>query len=403
MSVPCTSGKRKQESSYQNLRKSQKLDEERISKFTPAFFDDISRIELTKRSLKELNRINRQHRNHNKPSKPQPQPESQSQSQPQPQIHPPITQEHLEHITQIARNGGFDLTDLRGHPEPGQDVMEPSALSPTNEGSASRLRSTETTTTRTKNSGPCNSNFRSILIENGVYPYNYRFPATGNRAPSPGNIQDLREIAIRRRPSLSIEKFTDADFEVFEKLSDDLIAEIGIMEYIIPIFEGNYDRKDFSCCNKPFNNLKLLAPGIVCGTPDKCHGSDPEKADLIVRKNLADMILPSNDNKMPMAPNFFLEVKSGKGTPDVANLQALHTGALGERGIMALRGWRREGLGLDNKAHTITGTFINGSLTFFSIYAGKHQTHDDQLVFFMHEIDSFRIIAKAEDFRCGVS
>ncbi|POS82713.1 hypothetical protein EPUL_005350, partial [Erysiphe pulchra] len=321
MSVPCTSGKRKQESSYQNLR-SQKLDEERISKLTPAFCD-------------ELDRINRQHRNHNKPSKPQP------------QIHPPITQEHLEHITQIARNGGFDLTDLRDHPEPGQDVME---LSPTNEGSASRLRPTETTTTRSKNTGPRNSSFRSTLIENGVYPSNYRFPATGKHASSPGNIQDLTEIAIRRRSSLSTEKFTDADFVVFEDFSEDLIAEKDVVDHIIPIIDGTYDIKGYSCCNKPFNNLKLLAP-------DLCHGSDPEKADSTVRKDLADMIPPSNNKQMPLAPNFFLEVKSGKGNPDVADLQALHTGALGERGILALRVWRREGLGLDNKAHTITVTY----------------------------------------------
>ncbi|POS81888.1 hypothetical protein EPUL_006847, partial [Erysiphe pulchra] len=159
----------------------------------------------------------------------------------------------------------------------------------------------------------------------------------------------------------------------------------------------------YSCCNKPFKNLKLLAPGIVCGTPDLCHGSDPKNADPAVRKDLADMILPSNNELMPMASNFLLEVKSGKGKSDVAELQALHTGALGERGILALRGWRREGLGLDNKAHTITVTYLKGTLSCYSIHAGRKKTNNNELEFYMKKINSESITGNAGGFRRGVS
>ncbi|POS82269.1 hypothetical protein EPUL_006444, partial [Erysiphe pulchra] len=115
------------------------------------------------------------------------------------------------------------------------------------------------------------------------------------------------------------------------------------------------------------------------------------------------MILPSNNKLMPMAPNFFLEVKSGKGKSDVAELQALHAGTLGERGILALRGWRREGLGLDNKAHTITVTYLKGMLICYSIHAGRKKTKNNELEFFMSEIKSFLITGDAEWFRQGVS
>ncbi|POS82209.1 hypothetical protein EPUL_005996, partial [Erysiphe pulchra] len=214
--------------------------------------------------------------------------------------------------------------------------------------------------------------------ENGVFPHDYCFAASGNLAPSPGNIDEMRERAFRRRPSHSAEKFTDADIGVFK---------FGTMI--------SRDEKDI---------MELhLEPGIVCGTPDMCHGSDVEHADLTVRKKLGDMILPSKNKEMPMAPNFFLEVKSLKGNLAEANLQALHTCALGERGQMATRGWHREGLGLDEKAHTITGTYSGGMLTMYSIHAGRHQTYNDQLEFYMNKIVLILITDNAEGFRRGIS
>ncbi|POS88326.1 hypothetical protein EPUL_000735 [Erysiphe pulchra] len=73
---------------------------------------------------------------------------------------------------------------------------------------------------RTKNSGPRDFSFQSILVANGVYPGRYRFPKTGDLIPSPGNLEEMREIAPRRRPSLSKEKFTEADFEAFKTVLD---------------------------------------------------------------------------------------------------------------------------------------------------------------------------------------
>ncbi|POS84440.1 hypothetical protein EPUL_003672 [Erysiphe pulchra] len=395
MSVSCTSGKYKQESFYQNQSKSQKLGEDHISTFTPALCHSKPHIELTRKALKELDRINRLHRKLNQVSKPQ--------SPSHPQLHTPNIQEHLEDISQIARSGGFDLTNLRGYLEPGQDLMEPSALSPTNDESASRLRPTGTSTTKTKNSGPRHSNFRSIMIANGIYPENYCFPDTGDFAPSPKNSEEIKERSERRRPSLSIEKFTDEDYKAFKVVVKNSNNENDLMECIIPIIEGTYEKNGRSCCNRPFINFKLIAPDTVCGTPDKCHGEAPAKADLMVRNELGNLILPSTKKDMPMAPNFFLEMKGPDGKSSVADLQALHTGALGERGQMALWGWRREGLCLDDKAHTITVTYVNGTLQFFSIHAGRFQNKNDQLEYYMCLIDTIAISGNIKDFRKGVS
>ncbi|POS81886.1 hypothetical protein EPUL_005296, partial [Erysiphe pulchra] len=70
-----------------------------------------------------------------------------------------------------------------------------------------------------------------------------------------------------------------------------------------------------------------------------------------------------------------IEVASVDGNYSVSDLQALHSGALGERGQMALR---RKGLCVDDNAHTITAMYNDGALQFFSIHAGRFQNKDDQ-------------------------
>ncbi|POS81722.1 hypothetical protein EPUL_005919, partial [Erysiphe pulchra] len=357
----------------------------------------MSRIRLTKRALKKLDRINWLNRNLNKPLK-SPSPSRQHQH---PQLHSPTTQEHLEDIFQIARNGGFNLIDLRGFLAPGQDEMEPSVLIPTNDDSTSCWRLTETMSTTS--SRLCYSNFRSLLISNYLYPYNHRLPDTGDFVPSPENFDEIRERARRRRPSLSSEKFTDADFEAFKVSLRYLNDQKDIMEYVIPIIEGTYNEKGHSCCNRLFNNFKPLAPSIVCGTPDKCHGADPANADLTVRNELKWLILPSTEEDMPIAPNFFLEARSSDAIIGEGDLKALYTGALGERGQLALRSWRRKGLGLDNKAHTITVHYIHGLLQFYSIHAGRSRIDGEQLEFYMNSIDAVVITCEIENFRRGVT
>ncbi|POS86989.1 hypothetical protein EPUL_000978 [Erysiphe pulchra] len=188
------------------------------------------------------------------------------------------------------------------------------------------------------------------MIANGLYPDGYRFPETGDLIPSPGNLEEMREISPRRRPSLSKERFTEADFEAFKTVLE-----------------------------------------------------NPVGLGLTKRNELEKLIIPSSNKEMLMSPNFFLEVKSTKGQPSVVDLQALHTGALGERGQMALRGWRREGLGLDEKAHTITATYIHGQLQFYSIHAGRSRIEGVELEFFMNCIDSVSINGNAESFRTGLS
>ncbi|POS87491.1 hypothetical protein EPUL_001665 [Erysiphe pulchra] len=226
---------------------------------------------------------------------------------------------------------------------------------------------------------------RRILIANGVYPQDYCFPETDYLRPSPGNLEDMKEIALL--------------FKSVTMISKD---EKDIMGNVIPILEGTYEERGHSC-NRPFNNLRLFAPEFFCGIPDKCHRTGPTEADITVQKELEDLVLPFTLEDMPMARNFFLEVKISRVISDVANLQALHTGVLGERGQIALQGWRREGQGLDDKAHTITATYADGTLKMFSIHAERSRIQDDQLEYLMYLINSVSIIDYVERFRRGVS
>ncbi|POS86104.1 hypothetical protein EPUL_002532 [Erysiphe pulchra] len=149
--------------------------------------------------------------------------------------------------------------------------------------------------------------------------------------------------------------------------------------------KGIYEKNDRSCCNKPFINFKLIAPDTFCGTPDKFSGEVPAKADLMTCQ----------------WRNFFPKAKDPDGKSSMADFQALHIDALGERGQMALRGWRREGLCLDDKAHTITGTYNDGMLKMFSTHAGRFQNKDDQLEYYMCLINSISNSGNIKGFRMG--
>lgn len=181
----------------------------------PAFWDNLSKIWLTKHALKELNRRNRQ---------PAPsQPRSQHRRACQPVTRNVFAElkrncgatqsasDFLRHcepgilkeLKIFARNGGPDLSDLKGVsitrcPLPSAEADDafklPEPVDPpdhtlTSSQSCSRGRkrtlastldtrqTTNTTNSRTtESSGPYSRNFQQTLIDGGIYPDEYEYP-----------------------------------------------------------------------------------------------------------------------------------------------------------------------------------------------------------------------------------
>ncbi|KAH6982406.1 hypothetical protein EDB80DRAFT_592805, partial [Ilyonectria destructans] len=65
---------------------------------------------------------------------------------------------------------------------------------------------------------------------------------------------------------------------------------------------------------------------------------------------------------LPVAPNFFLEVKGPDGSLSIVSRQACYDGALGARGIHTLQSYGTVEPRYDNKAYTLTSIYHGGSL-----------------------------------------
>jgi hypothetical protein len=77
---------------------------------------------------------------------------------------------------------------------------------------------------------------------------------------------------------------------------------------------------------KLFGNLDPLVEGIVSAKPDFYDSTLAVKYDKVVRQLLGSSIIPSTQDHLPIAPNFFCEGKGPDGSHAVGERQALETG-----------------------------------------------------------------------------
>lgn len=154
---------------------------------------------------------------------------------------------------------------------------------------------------------------------------------------------------------------------------------------MIPIIQGEI--RDGRCVGGgiPFNNLDQLPRStlanrladipldknaLVSGNPGLYYGARPEKLDPRVRTELSGHIIPSTQDGLPIAPNFFLAVKGLDGFLSVARLQACYDGALGARGMHSLQSYGQDDTIFDNNAYTISSTYYDGALRLYACHPG---------------------------------
>jgi hypothetical protein len=141
------------------------------------------------------------------------------------------------------------------------------------------------------------------------------------------------------------------------------------MNSVIPIIEGKMGDGRLLAGNVPFNNLGHLTDGTIApGKPDLFYGARPEQLDRCVRSELSSRIIPSTQDDLPMAPNFFLEAKGPDGSSAVAGRQACYDGALGARGMQDLHSYRDSEPVYDNTASTITSIYHGGTLKLYTTH-----------------------------------
>ncbi|KAH6973667.1 hypothetical protein BKA56DRAFT_592254 [Ilyonectria sp. MPI-CAGE-AT-0026] len=131
------------------------------------------------------------------------------------------------------------------------------------------------------------------------------------------------------------------------------------MTRVIPIIEGNANF--FNCQDARFTNLISMTNQETARLqPDYFDGARMRAIHEKVQNDLSTVIIPTHDEKLPVATNFFLEAKSPKGNSVVSKRQACISGANGCRAMQALQSYGEAELIYDNKAYAFSATYLAG-------------------------------------------
>ncbi|EGE09048.1 hypothetical protein TEQG_08077 [Trichophyton equinum CBS 127.97] len=388
------------------------------------YWDNLSKIWLTRDALEELDRRNRasgnvqipqylhhhQHRRSRRPLTRQLQASLKCRDQtlaPDPLVNckPKIQRE----IKRLSRQGGPDLSDLRNFPDPGIPYYQ--SMSSNISGRQKRRagdtpddsNASSNKITKTTSSTAYNRNFEQKLTDYGVYPPLYRDPDRP-RPAKPDNWRELNERLVQPRASLSPSKFSEQEFEEFIEADINAAKEKMIVRSAFPIIEGRVDDKKSVGGDYPFGNLAHLTDGTLAkATPDHFFGARPEKLDPEIREELNDYIIPSTQSSLPMLPNFFLETKGPDGPPAVVTKQACYHGALGARGMHKLQSYKQDEPIYDNKAYTITSTYQASQLKLYTTHLTSPRESDGRPEYIMTPLRSFAMTDNPDTFRQGAT
>ena len=263
--------------------------------------------------------------------------------------------------------------------------------------------STKPSTNTSRSTGPYNRNFQQNLIDGGVYPHAYRYP-DGRVSAKPNNCEEINRRLSQPRPSLSPSKFPDEAHEKLVQADADAVKEKQVTTSVIPFIEG--DIGDAKCVSGgiPFTNLDPLTDGtLLPGNPDIYYGARPEQLDRRVRDELSGHIIPSTQDDLPVAPNFFLAAKGPDGSAAVAKRQACYDGALGARGMDSLRSYGQENSSRDTNAYTISSIYHDGTLKMYTSHPAQLISPGSRPEYSMHQLNTWGMTGNIETFRQGAT
>ncbi|KAL6885991.1 hypothetical protein GGI43DRAFT_279528 [Trichoderma evansii] len=335
----------------------------RLSNFSPEFYDSLSKIWLTPRALRELDR-----RNENLPPYKSTTTPAAGLVKPRGAKLVALAKLGRSELARFAATGGPDLSDLTGYPEPSNITHSmASTLLPLNHDGASLLSSStrqtrrtrrRTATSKSRRTSAYDDNFMQYLIQYCIYPPRYKL-SNGRRSPKPNNFEEIRQILKESRRSLSPSVVLETAHEDFlEKIA--VASEADLARKVVPLISGDADIPNSS--ERLFTNLASITGDTTARLqPDFFDGADPEDVNINVREDLNNTIIPTKKTGAPIAPNFFLELKSEEGKWKVARAQSILNGAHGAYIMHALQNYLvDEEPVYDGNAYAFTATLVRG-------------------------------------------
>lgn len=409
---------------------------------TPAFWDSLSKICLTKYALREVDRRNG----------------LVQQSPQKQQLHRPVTRgflaefkksrtpapsadqllsgcatERRKDLQAFARHGGPDLSDIRGvrnrcslyliqanetvqcpepynSPEYAMSSTQSSSSrhrkrcsASTSQSKASVTNTTNTTVTKsTKRSLPKDSNYQLKLIDSGIYPYGYEFP-DGHEPSLPAEWKEINQRLAHPRPSVSPSRFPENEYKEFVRADARAFNEDSVKDTVLPAMLRAMGASSGAQKNILFTNLEPMAEGLALAKPDYYYGAQPELIHGSVRDDLSKHIFPSAHAHLPAAPNFTLEAKGPSGSLAEALRQSCHNGAIGARAMHSLEAYGQEEPSYDNSAHTFSTIYHGGQLKMYAHSAAQPNGPDTRPEYYMHQINTYGMTGNKDTFIQGAT
>ena len=352
---------------------------------TPSWFwDNLSRVWLTPRALREFDRRT---------------------VWPAASVPPEPTDRediNLAQLKRFARHGGPALGHLRAYPDP--EIASPinRTMSPTQSGSRKRAKTGRKSaiSSKTKKSSPYDPNFEQHLIDHSIYPEGH---GGARNLQEPNNWEEINARLALPRASLSPSRFTREAYLDFKEKNQKALTEGTVMNTAFPIIAGSANIPYSE--NLYFGNLKDLTDGsITKAKPDFYDGSHPSDLHQDIREELGPYIVPSTNTTAPHLPNFFAEGKGWNGNAAVCKRQALYDGAVAARGIHQLRSYVGQETLYDNNAYTITSTYHpSGLLTMYTTHPAASEDPKRPTEYRMTKLRGWDMTDIPETFRQGAS
>ncbi|KAF1962348.1 hypothetical protein CC80DRAFT_462403 [Byssothecium circinans] len=348
------------------------------SRFRPEFWDNLSRVPLCRRALREFNR-----------------------RAVQPAISKPPAQSVLQddlvkQLKRFARHGGPNLRDIRGYPER-VNMSLPYSYLGTGIGSTRRPRRTPGTTASAKVAA-----FRDVLIAGRIYPPKYEYPGD-DKAPIFSNLDKVMRVVEQRRSSLSASQFGPEHFQNLIKANNGVESESEVMTDVFPIIRGKETMPRGQ--NYFFNYLKPLAPNISDPKPDYFNGSHPTQINTNILKKLGEYITPCNYKQSPALPNFFMEAKAPRGDAVEAALQITQDLAAGARGIYMMQSYGLKDPVYDGNAYAFGSIYHSGAdtLQLYAMHPTKPAEPNGEPKYHTTKLRGFDLTNNLESCRQGIA
>lgn len=144
---------------------------------------------------------------------------------------------------------------------------------------------------------------------------------------------------------------------------------------------------------------------LTAAKPDLYYGARPEAIKRQIRNDLSRQIIPSKQDHLPAAPNFFLKAQGPDGSAAVVGRQVCYDGALGVRGMQSLQSYGQSEPVYDNNASTISSIYLGGSglLLLYANHAAQPGGPGTRPEYYINQLGGYAMTHSPDTFRQGVA